>query len=170
MNFLKRKFSLVLVLMLFLFILVFTSANGVSDTSVNSINNKNDGESDTSVNSINSRNDGCFNCHSGFKVGSENTQNNTIDELKATITTLINAENSPMYSLKSQLSERDIENVSSYLLSGKHSQNWSDEDNHGNFVEHSSVNLQSCKQCHGDDLRGENKATSCFTCHNEKWD
>jgi hypothetical protein len=30
--------------------------------------------------------------------------------------------------------------------------------------------VQNCTECHGNDLRGDNDAPSCFACHDQKWE
>jgi len=46
--------------------------------------------------------------------------------------------------------------------SSPHPAGWSDGDMHGAAAQ---ANLDSCKACHGADLRGGTAGVSCFSCH-----
>ncbi|MBI5486748.1 MAG: CxxxxCH/CxxCH domain-containing protein [Deltaproteobacteria bacterium] len=49
---------------------------------------------------------------------------------------------------------------------GPHPDGWSDGDVHGAAAE---ADLDACKSCHGDDLRGGAAGVSCYSCHGEGW-
>jgi len=60
-------------------------------------------------------------------------------------------------------SRKHKKNISS-TLSEEHPDNWADEDLHGEHVE--KYGNSKCKECHGENLKGNDDAPSCRGCHN----
>ena len=55
--------------------------------------------------------------------------------------------------------------IISSTLAEEHPKNWVDEDFHGEYVE--KYGDSKCKECHGSDLKGDDKAPSCKGCHDK---
>ncbi len=48
-----------------------------------------------------------------------------------------------------------------------HSENWKNQENHGQSIVNNTYTLESCGNCHGSDFTGGSSQVSCFTCHSQ---